>query len=474
MNNSNSQTYINQIASQRSSWIKKNIYYHQNIINFYKFNIPANTSILEIGCGTGYLLKSLNPKVGIGIDLSLNMIKEAQKGKTNHSYYQFLQMDAEKIKLNIKFNYIIFSDSLGYFSDVQKVFQEVKKVSSLDTRLIINYHNFMWHPYLSLAEKLHLKMPSERLNWLNHSDIKGFLNLTGFEIIKKGGRFLCPIYIPFLSNFINRYLAPLPLLNKLCLINYIIAKPIEYLPEDNQNFSVSVIIPARNEKGNIENAVKLIPKMGKYTEIIFVEGHSTDGTLEEIKRVYQKYSGRHNLKYFVQQGKGKSDAVRLGFSKASNDILMILDADLTVPPQDLTKFYNAITTGRGELINGSRLVYPMEKEAMRTLNILGNKFFSIMFTWIIGQEIKDTLCGTKVLFKKHYEKIVQNRSYFGNFDPFGDFDLLFGAAKLNLKIVEIPIRYKAREYGATNISRFKHGWLLLKMVLFSLNKIKFI
>lgn len=474
MNSSNSQTYIDQIASQRSNWIKKNIYYHQNIINFYKFNIPANTYILEIGCGTGYLLKNLNPKVGIGIDLSAKMVKEAQKSISKHSTYHFLQMDAEKIKLNKKFDYIIFSDSLGYLSDVQKVFQEIKKISTSDTRIIINYHNFFWSPILFLAEQLKFKMPSKRLNWLNNNDIGGLLNLTGFEIIKKGNRFLCPVYIPFLSDFINKYLAPLPLLNRLCLINYIIAKPVEYLPEDNQNYSVSVIIPARNEKGNIENAVKLIPEMGKHTEIIFVEGYSTDGTLKEIKRVCQKYLGQHNLKYFVQQGKGKGDAVRLGFSKASNDILMILDADLTVSPQDLTKFYNAIATGRGEYINGSRLVYPMEKEAMRTLNILGNKFFSIMFTWILGQRIKDTLCGTKVLFKKHYAKIIQNRKYFGDFDPFGDFDLIFGATKLNLKIIEIPIRYKAREYGTTNISRFRHGWLLLKMVIFSLNKIKFI
>lgn len=474
MKNSNPQTYIDQSASLRNNWIKKNIYYHQNIINFYKFNIPTDASVLEIGCGTGYLLKNLNLKVGIGIDFSAKIIGEAQKNISKHSAYQFLQMDAEKIKLNKKFDYIIFSDSLGYLSDVQKVFQEVKKVSTPDTRIIINYHSFFWSPILSLAEKLKLKMPAKRLNWLNYNDIKGLLELTGFEIIKKGNRLLCPIKIPLLSNLINRYVAPLPLLNRLCLVNHIFAKPISYLPEDNQNYSVSVIIPARNEKGNIENAVKLIPQMGKHTEIIFIEGHSTDNTLDEIKRVCEKYSQKCDLKYFVQKGKGKGDAVRLGFSKASGDILMILDADLTVPPQNLTKFYNAIATGKGEYINGSRLVYPMEKEAMRTLNILGNKFFSIMFTWILGQRIKDTLCGTKVLFKKHYEKIQKNRHYFGDFDPFGDFDLIFGSAKLNLKIIEIPIRYEARVYGTTNISRFRHGLLLLKMVFFSLNKIKFI
>lgn len=467
-------TYIDKIAPERNRWIKKNFHYHKNIIDFYKFNIPTGASILEIGCGTGYLLKSLNPKVGLGIDLSRKMIEEAQKDKKKYLNCRFIQMDAEKIRLKQKFDYIIFSDSLGYLSDVQKVFQEIKKVASPDTRVLINYHSFLWQPLINFIEKLHLKMPSKRLNWLNFADITGLLNLTGFEIIKKGSRFLCPVYIPLISYFINRYLAPLPIINKLCMINYIVARPIEHLPENNQLYGVSIIIPARNEKGNIEKAIKLIPKMGKYTEVIFVEGHSNDGTLEEIKRVCQKYSQTHNLKYFTQEGTGKGDAVRKGFKKASGDILMILDADLTVRPPDLTKFYNAIATGKGEFINGSRLVYPMENEAMRILNILGNKFFSLMFTWILGQRLKDTLCGTKVLFKRHYDKIIKNRGYFGNFDPFGDFDLIFGSAKLNLQIIEVPIRYRSREYGTTNISRFRHGWLLLKMALFALNKIKFI
>jgi glycosyltransferase involved in cell wall biosynthesis len=239
-------------------------------------------------------------------------------------------------------------------------------------------------------------------------------------------------------------------------------------------YSVSVIVPARNEKGNIENAVKQIPQMGSHTEIIFVEGHSSDDTLSEIQRVCAAYKDRLDVKYTVQDGKGKGDAVRKGFGMASGDILMIQDGDLTAPPEDLPKFYHAIASGRGEYINGSRLVYPMEKQAMRMLNVLGNKFFSLMFSWLLGQPLKDTLCGTKVISKENWEKLAANRSYFGDFDPFGDFDLIFGSAKMNLKIVEIPLRYKAREYGDTNISRWRHGWLLLKMVFFALNKIKFV
>jgi glycosyltransferase involved in cell wall biosynthesis len=265
----------------------------------------------------------------------------------------------------------------------------------------------------------------------------------------------------------------MPLFNSLCFTNFIIAKPKVSAGADNKDYSVSVVIPARNEAGNIENAVKRMPKMGNSTEIIFVEGNSTDDTFDEIKRVCKKYIDKIDVKYVKQKGRGKGDAVRKGFSIAKGDILMILDADLTVPPEDLTKFYNAIACGHGEYINGTRLVYPMEKEAMRFLNRLGNRFFSIIFTWLLGQRITDTLCGTKVLFKKDYERLVANRKFFGDFDPFGDFDLLFGCSKLNLKIIEVPIRYQARQYGSTNISRFKHGWLLVKMVVFALNKIKF-
>jgi glycosyltransferase involved in cell wall biosynthesis len=237
--------------------------------------------------------------------------------------------------------------------------------------------------------------------------------------------------------------------------------------------SCSVIVPCRNEKGNIEKIVTDLPIMGKGTEIIFVEGHSKDGTLSECERVMKAYSDKE-IKVFVQDGEGKGNAVRCGFSKATGDILMILDADLTVPPEELPKFFNVLASGKGEFVNGSRLVYKMEGKAMRFLNLLGNKFFSFMFTFLLEQYIKDTLCGSKALWRKDYERIVKGRVYFGDFDPFGDFDLLFGAAKLNLKIVEVPVHYRQRSYGATQIKRFTHGWLLLRMTFIAMNKLKFL
>ena len=257
-------------------------------------------------------------------------------------------------------------------------------------------------------------------------------------------------------------------------MQYLIVRKRVHQESDNNKKSISVIIPAQNEKGNIENAVKRMPRMGKHTELIFVEGNSSDGTYEEMQRVTEKYIDQWDIKYTKQDHKGKGDAVRKGFDLATGDILIILDSDLTVPPEDLPKFYNAISTGKGEFINGSRLVYPLEKKAMRMLNLIANKFFSLAFSWLLEQPLKDTLCGTKAISKRNWKILSDNRKYFGDFDPFGDFDLLFGASKMNLKIVEVPIRYRAREYGDIEINRFQHGWLLLKMVVFALRKIKFI
>lgn len=460
--------WANNVAKDRHKFIEKNKYYYNDLEKLFKFNVEENSSVLEIGCGDGYLLDLLKPKRGVGLDISPEMIRIA---KAKYPQYDFIEIDAENLSLKDKFDYVVISDTLGYLEDIQKCFSEIKKVINSDTRIIITYHNFLWQPVLKLAEYIGLKMPQERLNWLNEDDIKNLLDLEGFEIIKAGKRFLIPKKIPFISDFLNKYFAFLPLFKYFCVTGFIICRHENIVQKDS---SISIIVPARNEKGNIEEIVKNMPVFKGGSEIIFVEGHSTDETLEEIDRVYKKYKNQIKLKYFTQDGKGKADAVRKGFDNATGDILLIYDADMTVPHEDLVKFYDAIRNGKGEFINGTRLIYPMEQEAMRTLNMIGNKFFSIMFSWLLDEKITDTLCGTKVLSKQNYERIKKNRKYFGDFDPFGDFDLLFGAAKLNLKIVEVPVRYKARTYGDTNISRFTHGWLLLKMVVFAMNKLKFV
>jgi SAM-dependent methyltransferase len=455
------------IALNREKFIRKNRYYHESLSTIIEGAIPPRSTVLEVGCGTGYLLRNLKDCVCTGIDISADMIQEA-RSLDPECKIEFIAGDAETHPFNAKFDYIIISDSLGYFKDVQRVFKNLHKISHKETRIILTYHSFLWYPLLKFAEFLCLKMPHHRLNWLGTIDVKNLLSLEGFEIIKIDDSLLFPVMFPFVSFLCNRFLINFFPFNLFALSSILFARPIP----SGQEYSVSIIIPARNEEGNIENAVRRIPQFGTQLEIIFVEGNSTDNTFAEIARVIDTYSDRYSIKVVKQPGKGKGDAVRMGFDIASNDILMILDADLTVPPEDLPKFYDALCHGKGELIIGTRLVYPLEKDSMRFLNMVGNKFFSLLFSWLLGQNIKDTLCGTKVIHKKNWQKIAENRSFFGDFDPFGDFDLLFGASKLNLKILEIPIRYQSRVYGTTNISRFKHGWLLLKMSFIALLKLK--
>ncbi len=462
--------FFDRIAFERGNWKSKNAYYHDAVERFVAENVQNAASVLEIGCGPGDLLAKLKAGRRLGVDFSEAMILEARR---NYPGVDFITAEAEDLPLKECFDCVILSDTIGLLPDVQKVFEEVRRVLDPKGRVVITYYNFLWEPLLDLAEKLGFKMPQPAQNWLPLEDIRNLLHLAGFEVIKKGYRLLLPVKIPLLSTLCNRFLAKLPLIEKLCLVEWLIAKPISE-PRDPNSVRVSVIIPCRNERDNIEPAVRRTPGFGEACELIFVDGNSTDGTLEEIARMQAEFPERAIR--LVRQGtpKGKCDAVQKGFEAAQGELLMILDADLTVPPEDLPKFFSAIVQGKGEFINGTRLVYPMEKQAMRFLNLLGNKFFGMAFSYLLEQRFSDTLCGTKVLWKRDYEKIKAGRAYFGDFDPFGDFDLIFGAARQNLKIIELPVRYRERVYGVTKIRRFTHGWLLLKMCWVAARKIKFV
>ena len=460
-------TFYRHTAHQRERWNKRNRYYHQLLEKYFAFIIPQGKRVLEIGCGSGDLLNAVKPAYGVGIDFVPEMIEMARQ---KYGHCHFHTCDAEDMRMEETFDYIIVSDTLGCLWDAQAVIRNIRNLCHAQTRIVISQYSFLWEPVIKILECLGLKQKLPNSNWFSGRDIVNLLAIEDFQVVKTEGKILFPLNIPLLSVFFNSFIGNLPLLNNLCLVGLIVARP---LPKEDVRASVSIIIPARNECGNIENAIKRTPAFGTSQEFIFIEGHSSDNTYEEMERV-KAACPEKNIKLMRQTGKGKGNAVREAFDAATGDILMILDADLTVPPEELPKFYDALCRGKGEFINGCRLVYPMDKNAMRFLNLLGNKFFGWFFSYLLSQPLKDTLCGTKVLFRKDYETIKANRAYFGDFDPFGDFDLLFGAAKQNLKITEIIIRYKDREYGSTQISRFKHGLLLFRMSFFAARKIKFI
>jgi len=459
----------NAMALKMRHWKSMGSYYHKRLAQIYSQMIPPGSKVLDIGCSDGDLLANLKPSVGIGIDIAPEMVALA---KEKHPECRFIAAEEDNYTLDDTFSYVIISDFLNEAWDVQSIFEHFKLFVEPDARILINSYNRLWEYPLMLVEKIGLAKSQIGMNWLTPEDITSLLDLSGFDVIRITKEILFPVGIPLLSSFLNRFLVRFWPFNHLAITNFILSTvasspyPIGYKPR------VSVIVPARNEAGNIEKIIRRVPELGAGTELIFVEGNSIDNTYQVIEETIQRYPEKKCV-LLKQTGTGKGDAVRLGFSRATGEVLMILDADLTVTPEDLPRFYEALVSGKGKLINGVRLVYPMEEDAMRFFNLLGNKFFSLAFSWLLGQPIKDTLCGTKVLWKKDYERIAANRSVLGEFDPFGDFDLLFGAALLNFKIIDLPIRYHARTYGTTNIQRWKHGWLLLRMVLFAARKIKF-
>jgi ubiquinone/menaquinone biosynthesis C-methylase UbiE len=452
-------------------WREFNAAYHEDDRKFMQFLISPGKRVLELGCGRGDLLAALKPSCGVGIDFGAKTIANA---RVLHPELHFILGDAEApatlATIERPFDYIVIADTIGMFEDIDGTLRLVHHLCAPSTRIIISYYSHLWEPVLKLAEALHLRSKQPKINYIATADFLNLMDLADFEVIREEQRQLLPRRWLGLGPLINRFIAPLPGIRQLCLRTYIVGRAVQKFPD--RKFSVSIVIPCRNEKGNIESAIHRMPKFASTQEILFVEGNSSDGTFQECERVRDVYKDSWDIKVLKQDGKGKGDAVRKGFAAATGDVLMILDADLTMPPEALPKYHAVIETGKAEFVNGTRLIYPMEHEAMRPLNLIANRCFAYLFSYLVNTRLTDTLCGTKVLLRKDYEVLARERAYFGNFDPFGDFDLIFGAAKQNLKIIETPIHYKARTFGETQISRFRDGWLLLKMVWFAYRKLK--
>ena len=441
--------------------------YREKIQSTYAHLVPRGSRVLELGCGDGALLAALQPTWGVGVDFSDTALAAA---RCAHPQIEFVAADVQELELGDQvFDCIVVSDLVNDLWDVQELLNRLQRYCGPSTRLILNFSSQLWN--LPLKAAMGLVTPDLTPNWLTRHDLSNLLEITGYEPLRQWEEVMMPLPLPLISAFCNRYLVRLFPFRHLAMTNFMLARPVR--PAVQIEPVVSVIVPARNEAGHIEELLARIPEMGQKTEIIFVEGHSGDETYAVIERAIAAHPGRC-CQLLRQPGCGKGDAVRAGFAAAHGEILMILDADITVPPEDLTRFYTLLTHNTAEFVNGVRLVYPMEDKAMNLVNLIANKFFAGAFSWLLGQPVRDTLCGTKALWKRDYLKIAASRAEIGLSDPFGDFDLLFGAARLGLKIRDVPVRYRARRYGETNISRWTHGWLLLKMVFFAARRFKFL
>jgi hypothetical protein len=443
--------------------------------------IPADATVLEAGCGQGDLLAALPNPVRKGIDFLPEVIDRARARHPDVAFEVGDAVGGDAAATGpgggpgpARWDAIICDRLCHSVLDIRALLVGLRDRLAEGGRIYLTAFNYLWEVPTRLAELSGWKRPAPRSNWLSDSDFKNLFDVAGLEVVRHEDRLLLPLDVPGASSLLNRYAVRMPALTRLSLYRVYVLRDRGMAPVRQRRASVSVVVPTRNEAGNVQAAIDRTPLMGSATELIFVEGGSTDGTWDTIQRCIRGYDGPLTLRAFQQTGKGKGDAVRLGFAHATGDLLMILDADLTVPPEELPEFYDVLIRGHADYVQGTRLVYPMEAGAMRFFNKIGNVAFSQLFSYLLQQPIKDTLCGTKVLWRADYERIAAARHYFGDFDPFGDFDLIFGAARLNLKIAEIPVRYRDRTYGETNISRWKHGWLLLRMSAVAARKLKFV
>jgi len=446
------------IAVNRDEYIQSNRYFYDHLKRVLQFIVEPGKHVLDVRCETGHLLASVRPAFGVGVEISDAMVESARR---QHPDLQFVQSDPEHLELDQTFDYILFNHIFDTV-DILRALERIKRHCTSETRIVVINYNHAWAPILEIASKIGLRSQFVEPNWVSENDIRGFLKLAGFRPVRIHRFMIFPKWIPGLSRLLNGLLARLPGLRALCMMQIIVARPLTE-PRREEEVNVSVIVPCRNEVGNVQHAVERIPSMGKHTEIIFCDDKSTDGTADEVRRMMALYPEK-DIRLVDGPGICKAENVWAGFRAATGDILMILDADLTVMPEELPMFVNALVTSRGEFVNGSRLVYPLPELAMKFANTIGNKLFGRVFSFLLDQRIKDTLCGTKVFWRKDWECMEMNLGMWGIKDLWGDYELLFGASKLHLEIVEVPVHYQERIHGATKMTKvFSNGLRMLRI-----------
>jgi hypothetical protein len=414
----------------------KNSYYNENIRKLYASIVRPGKSVLEIWCGSGNTLSCTYTMGAAGRNEGIRHASSAHLGKSG------------------SFDYILVHDAAEYTHDIWEMLESLKGKSRKGTYVIISFINPVWEPVIKIANALGVRVKDKAHNHISRHLIRDMLEFNDFSVLLEGQRMLVPKRVPVVSRFFNAYACNVPVLRRLCLVQYMVAR-YDGSREKKRNLSCSVIIPCFNEEGNIRSAIGRVPKMGRFTEVVVVDDGSKDGTAQAVRSVMRK---KRHVKLVTYEGnRGKGYAVKHGFEKATGDVLMILDADMTVPPEELPRFFLLLEEGKGQFINGTRMIYPMEEQAMKGLHVIGNYVFGKIFSWLLGRRISDTLCGTKVLMRKDYEKIEMGKC------KWGDFDLLFGAAKLRLSIVEVPVHYMKRVAGESKMKTWKHGFVLLKM-----------
>ena len=439
--------YFDGLADDWEGYRDRNAYFHWTQRALFRTYVPAGSSVLELGCATGDLLAAMEPSRGVGVDVSPGMVEKARR---KYPHLEFNVADACFLDTAERFDCIVINNLLEHIENIQGLFRNCRRLLKPRGRILISTLNPLWSPLLRLGARFGLCTPDCERNFVTGQDTFNLLHLNNFEVVKLTRRTLLPKRIPVLAPAINLVASQLPLLRRLCITEFLVARPAGSVAD----CSVSVIVPCYNEAGNIEACVSRVPRMGRHTEVIVVDDGSRDGTAERVRPELNPAVEVRCISY--QPNRGKLNAVRTGFDAARGDILMILDADMTVPPEDLPYFYEPLQDGLADFINGTRLIYPLANGSMKPQNFVGNKLFGVLVSWLTGIKLSDTLCGTKAFFREDY------RHFPMGCDPWGDFDWLFGASKNSRKVLEVPIHYEERRAGQSKMKALRHTWALLK------------
>jgi SAM-dependent methyltransferase len=471
------QAFYDGLGDGRERWLERSRYYYDSLRHLLRLIVPSGARVLAVGCGSGEQLAALEPSLGVGVDISAAMLDIARRKypqlELHHQAAEELSLPAHEVHAGKGgFDFVVMVNVVGELADVLAAFKHLRPLVRHDTRLVIFYYNHLWEPLVGPAARLGFKLDNPTQNWLSMEDLRGFLHLAGFEVVKTGVRMPCPKYVPGVAELLNGIVGRLPLVQGLGFVRFLVARPETPPPKPASQHSCTVVVPCKNEEDNVPAIPERVPYMGQFTEIVFVDDASSDATAARVREAIARYPDRP-IKLVDGPGRGKGAAVRAGLDQATGDVFMILDADMTVMPEDLPSFLEAVTDNKGELINGTRMVYPLGGNAMRAANIVGNKIFAMLFSFLIGQRVTDTLCGTKVVKREDYVRILAARESFGDIDQWGDYDWIFGAVKSNLKIVELPIHYVERVAGVTKMTnRLRNAWTMLRMCWAALWKLK--
>ena len=393
---------------------------------------------------------------------SLHIINKKSKNKLINEDCEILFLDLNDSKLtslstiNKKYQRIILTDVVENYDDVFALLNIVSNLLTIDGKLIISSINTKYLILSRTLEFLKLKDSNENTSYIHVKKIRNITSGVGLEYQKFYTKQLFPFSFFYVGNVINKIMEIISFQLNLGIKTYIIFRPAIITNSKN---SKSIIIPAKNEEGNLVELVSRIPKF-ENTEIIFSYGKSKDNTLKVMKQITQS-NKLFKFKLVKQTKNGKANAVWEALNVVENDLIAILDADISVDPETLSDFFDIIEKNNADFVNGTRLIYDMEKNSMRFLNRIGNRFFQFFISKIIKEALTDSLCGTKVFKKSYLNDLYFWQNIFGKKDPFGDFDLIFAAAYSGQKIVEMPIVYRERKYGTTQIARFKDGFKLL-------------